>query len=129
MPECTPKQEIPQNTVREWISQTWLVKTQSDQLLLSLKEMIATALKYNVTISAMRAPQNLRLNMPAFHHPYAKNRNLHTKTMTMKCLQDTHKAKTIRDLMRISAEAMKMVTATVERKNQRIAKQRHLEPE
>src|SRR5258706_5935764 len=51
------KQRIPRNTIREWISQTWKVKTQSNQLPQSLKEMIQMAQKYNMTISVMKAPQ------------------------------------------------------------------------
>lgn len=48
--------------------------------------MVETAQKYNTKISVMRAPADLRLNMPAFHHPFARNRNLRTTTKTMKCL-------------------------------------------
>ncbi|SRR5258706_3855169 len=70
-----------------------------------MREMIETTQKYNTLISVMRAPGNLRLSMPAFHHPFAKNRNLHTKSKTMKCLQDNHKARTIGDLIRISMTA------------------------
>jgi len=99
------KPKIERNAVREWITQTWPVRTRSDQLLTSMKEMIETAQKYNMSISVMRAPRNLRLNMPAFHHPFAKNRNLRTMSTTMKCLQENHEAKTIEDLIRISVTA------------------------
>ena len=51
-------QKIEQNSVREWIGQTWPVRTQSEQLLTSLKEMIQMAQKYNALISVMRAPQD-----------------------------------------------------------------------
>ena len=50
----------------------------------------------------MRAPRDLRLSMPAFHHPFAKNRNLNTKSKVMKCLQDIHKVKTIGDLITVA---------------------------
>ena len=99
------KPKIEKNSVREWITQTWTVRTRSDQLPKSMREMIETTQKYNASISVMRAPGNLRLSMPAFHHPFAKNRNLRTKSKTMKCLQDNHKARTIGDLIRISATA------------------------
>ena len=65
--------------------------------------MVETAQKYNTKISVMRAPADLRLNMPAFHHPFARNRNLRTTTKTMKCLQENHKVKTVADLVRIAA--------------------------
>jgi len=95
-------QKPARNIVREWISQTWLVKTRTDQLLQSLRELIETAQKYNATISVMRAPRDLRLNMPAFHHPHAKNRNLRSNSRAMKCLRDTHKAKTVNNLIKIT---------------------------
>ena len=95
-------QKIERNSVREWIGQTWPVRTRSEQLPTSLKEMIQTAQKYNASISVMRAPRDLRLTMPAFHHPYAKNRNLNTKSRTMKCLQDVHKVKTVGDLITVA---------------------------
>jgi len=90
------------NTVKEWIYQTWLIKTCSEKLPKLLKEMIGTAQKYNVTISVMRATQELKMGMLAFHHPFTKNRNLHTTLKAMKCLQDDQKVKTIKDLIRIS---------------------------
>ena len=95
-------QKIERNSVREWIGQTWPVRTWSEQLPTSLKEMIQTAQKYNASISVMRAPQDLRLTMPAFHHPFAKNRNLKTKSRMMKCLQDVHKVRTVRDLITVA---------------------------
>ena len=97
------KPEITSNMVGEWISQTWPIKIRSEKLPNSLKAMVEAAQKYNARISVMRAPSNLRLNMPAFHHPFAKNRNLHTKSKVMSCLQNTHKAKTVADLVRISS--------------------------
>jgi len=60
------------NTVGEWISQTWPIKSRSDKHPNSLKEMVEAAHKYNAKISVMRAPSDLRLSMPAFHHPFAK---------------------------------------------------------
>ena len=63
--------------------------------------MVETAQKYNTSV--MRAPADLRLNMPAFHHPFARNRNFRTTTKTMKCLQENHKVKTVADLVRIAA--------------------------
>ena len=64
--------------------------------------MIKTAQKYNATVSVMRAPTSLRLDMPAFHHPFARNRNLRINSKTMRCLQTHHKAKTVGDLIQIS---------------------------
>jgi len=87
---------------KEWICQSWPVKIKSDRIPKSLREMIETAQKYNTTISVMRAPKELKLNMPAFHHPFAKNRHLQTNSRIMRCLQENHEAKTIRDLKNIS---------------------------
>ena len=98
------KPEIAANTAGEWICQTWPIKTRSDKLPNSLRELTEAAQKYNAKISVMRAPLGLRLNMPAFHHPFAKNRNLHTRSKTMRCLQNTHGAKKVTDLVRISSE-------------------------
>ena len=98
----TPKLAKPMIT--EWISQTWPVKTCSNCLPESLKEMIEAAKKYNATISVMRAPLNLHLKMPAFHHPFAKNRNLQHNSKTMKCLQENHKVRTIKDLVKMTIE-------------------------
>jgi len=94
---------VTRNTVKEWIYQTWPIKTHSEKLPKSLKEMIGTAQKYNATISVMRATQELKMGMPAFHHPFAKNRNLRTASKAMKCLQDDQKVKTVKDLIRISS--------------------------
>ena len=49
------KPNMTRNTVKEWISQTWPIKIQSDKIPNSLKEMLEAAQKYNVTISVMRA--------------------------------------------------------------------------
>jgi len=38
-----------------------------------MREMVEAAREYNVTLSVMRAPMALRLGMPAFHHPFARN--------------------------------------------------------
>jgi len=63
--------------------------------------MISTAQKYNVTISMMRASKDHRLEMPAFHHPYAKKTYLQINSKSMKCLQDNHKTKTVNDLIHV----------------------------
>ena len=67
--------------------------------------MMEAAQKYNTRISVMRATTDLRMNMLAFHHPFAKNRNLHTTLKAMKCLQNDRGAKTVADLIRISSMA------------------------
>jgi len=97
----TPK--VTRNTVKEWIHQTWPIKSRSEKLPKLLKEMIETAQKYNAKISVMRATPELKMGMPAFHHPFARNRNLRTTSKAMKCLQDEQKAKTVGDLVRISS--------------------------
>ena len=97
------KPKIAKSTIREWICQTWPIRPRSEHLTNSLREMIDAARKYNVTLSVIRAPVALRLEMPAFHHPFAKNRNLQNNSKTMKCLQENHKAKTIDDLIWISS--------------------------
>jgi len=61
--------------------------------------MITTAQKYNATISTMRALKEQGLEMPAFHHPFAKDRFLQNNSKTMKCLQDTHSVKMVKDLL------------------------------
>ena len=55
--------------------------------------------------SFITAPKNLKLAMLAFYHPFARNRNLHTRSRFMNCLQDNHKAKTVEDLVKIVTEA------------------------
>jgi len=62
------KPEVTRNTLKEWIYQTWPIKIKSERLTKSMREMIEAAQKYNATISLMRVPTNLRLEMPAFHH-------------------------------------------------------------
>lgn len=49
------KPAITQETVSEWVCQSWPIKTRSECLPNSLKEMVEAAQKYNVTISVMRA--------------------------------------------------------------------------
>ena len=45
---------------------------------------------------------DLRLEMPAFHHPFAQNRHLQNNSRVMCCLQGNHGAKTVRDLVQVS---------------------------
>jgi len=58
--------KVTRNTVKEWIHQTWPIKSCSEKLPKSLKEMIETAQKYNAKISVMRATPELKMGMPAF---------------------------------------------------------------
>jgi len=96
------KLNIARTAVNEWICQTWPIKTKSELMTKLLREMVEAAWKYNAALSVMRAPMELRLDMPAFHHPFTKNRRLHTNSKAMHCLQNEHKAKTIRDLVAIA---------------------------
>jgi hypothetical protein len=96
----------PAMSVREWICQSWPIRTRSEQLPSSLKEMISAAQKCNATISVMRASSEHRLEMPAFCHPFAKNKNLQNNSRTMKCLQNNHGVKTVGDLIQISTMAV-----------------------
>ena len=96
------KPSIPKDTVHEWVCQTWPIKIQSEKLPDSLREMVEAAQKYNVALSVMRAPMALRLGMPAFHHPFARNKNLQNGSKTMRCLQENHGARTVGDLVKIS---------------------------
>ena len=98
------KPNIARSTIKEWICQTWLIKSRLELLPKSLKEMIKAAQKYNIRISVMRALPNLRLSMPAFHHPFKRNRNLRTTSKVMKCLQKNHKIRTVVDLIKITLE-------------------------
>jgi len=66
-----------------------------------LREMITMAQKYNASISIMRASSEQQLEMPAFYHPFTKNRNLQNNSNVMKCLQNNHKARTVWDLLQI----------------------------
>ena len=95
---------IARPTVKEWICQSWPIKVNSDRIPNSLREIVKAAQKYNATISVMRAPMELRLEMPAFHHPFARNKNLQNNSKAMRCLQDNHGAKTVGDLVQIVAE-------------------------
>ena len=106
------KPEIPRATISEWVSQTWLAKTRSARLTTSMKEMLEAAQKYNVSLSVMRAPTSLRLDMPAFHHPFARNRNLRMNSKTMRCLQDVHEARTVRDLIQMTSAELPAPPAT-----------------
>ena len=110
------KPNIARSAVREWICQTWPIKTRSEFMTKSLKEMIEAARKYNAALSVMRAPSELRLEMPAFHHPFAKNKKLRTNSKTMRCLQEDHKAKTVRDLIAISTGQKRAPEATLHAK-------------
>ena len=65
--------------------------------------MLEAVQKYNASISVMRAPTCLRPAMPAFHHPFARNRNLWMNSKTMRCLQDTHRARMVGDLAQIAS--------------------------
>ena len=96
---------IAKTTVREWICQSWPIKIRSECLTNSMREMIKAAQKYNASLSVMRVSTDLRLEMPAFYHPFAKNKYLQNNSRVMRCIQDNHKAKTIGDLIRISTEA------------------------
>ena len=46
----------------------------------------------------------LCLSMPAFHHPFAKNRHLQHASKMMKCLKDKHQVRTIENLVKITNE-------------------------
>ena len=96
------KPAIARPTVREWICQSWPVKIWSEHLPRSLKEPIEAAQRYNATISVMRAPMALRLEMLVFHHPFTQNRHLQNNSRIMCCLQGNHGAKTVRDLVQVS---------------------------
>jgi hypothetical protein len=91
-------------STKEWICQSWPIKTQSSYLPDSLKEAIIVTQKYNVSISVMRAPTNLQLEMLAFHHPFAKNKYLQADSRAMRCLQLNHKIKLIGDLVKTASE-------------------------
>ena len=96
---ASQKPTVDQSTVKEWICQSWRVKTQSNHLPVSVKEMIGAAMKYNAAISVSRAPGKLRLEMPAFYHPFARNKYLRTNSMAMKCLRANHNVRTVEDLV------------------------------
>ena len=70
------KPNVVRGTVKEWICQTWPIKTRSELMTKSMREMIEAAWKYNAALSVMRAPTDLQLEMPAFHHLFAKKRKL-----------------------------------------------------
>ena len=89
---------------KEWISQTWPIKSRSNCIPVTLREMTEAAQKYNASITDMRAPMELRLSMPASHHPFAKNRHLQPTSKTMKCLREKHQVTTIEDLVKITNE-------------------------
>ena len=96
------KEEEP--SAREWITQSWQINSQSELLLKSLKEMVKTARKYNATISNMRILMDQRLNMLAFHHPFAKNKHLQYNSKVMRCIQCKHSTRTMRDLLQIMTD-------------------------
>ena len=59
----------------EWLNEHPALQDGARLQALEINHMSA-AQKYNASISVLRAPKELRLVMPAFHHPYVKNRNL-----------------------------------------------------
>jgi len=96
------KEEEP--SAREWITQSWQINSRSESLPKSLKEMVKTVRKYNATISNMRILMDQRLDMLAFHHPFAKNKHLQYNSKIMKCIQCEHGARTVRDLLQITTD-------------------------
>jgi hypothetical protein len=53
------KPDEARSSVKEWICQSWPIKTRSSYLPNSLKEAIIATQKYNISLSVMRAPTNL----------------------------------------------------------------------
>ena len=101
--QCARQQpKFERTTLSKWIGQSWQIKNRSELLPTSLKEMAKAAQKYNASISGMRASTDQRLELPAFFHPYAKNKHVQNNSKVMTCLQVNHDAKTVRDLVRIA---------------------------
>ncbi|CCA75615.1 hypothetical protein PIIN_09606, partial [Serendipita indica DSM 11827] len=92
--------EVDRNTITEWLEQGWHQKPRSTNLTKSAADLIATAKKYNVHISVIRASHELKLNMPAFHHP-GHLINLSNNTKTARCLRTNHQVRTIRDITNV----------------------------
>jgi len=62
------------------------------------------ARKYNAMISNMRISMDQRLDMPATHHPFAKNKHLQYNSKIMRCIQCEHGPRTMRDLLQITTD-------------------------
>ena len=110
------KPNVVRGTVKEWICQTWLIKTRSELMTKSMRGMIEAAWKYNTALSVMRAPTDLQLEMLAFHCPFAKKRKLQTNSKAMQCLQEDHKARMVGDLIDITNGRKQAPEATLHAK-------------
>ena len=85
--QCMRQQpKFERTTLSKWIGQSWQIKNQLELLPTSLKEMAKAVQKYNTSISGMRASTNQRLELPAFFHPYTKNKHIQNnlKVIVMK---------------------------------------------
>jgi ribonuclease HI len=88
--------------VVEWICQSWPIKVKSEMMTNSLREMVGAARKYNTQLSSMRVPLKLRLDMPAFYHPFTRSHRLQVNSKVMECLRGTHRVRQVRDLVKLA---------------------------
>ena len=63
--------------------------------------MIRITKKYNLSLTAMRLAPHLQAQLPAWYHPSTKTRSMHNPKT--KCLIQNHKARSIADLLKMSA--------------------------
>jgi hypothetical protein len=77
------------SVITEWVEQKWKSKINIDDIPQSLRNLIRAAKRYNLKISVLRAPMELKLQMPAFSHP-GRLTNRRENTNRSKCLRTNH---------------------------------------
>jgi hypothetical protein len=75
--------------ITEWVEQKWKSKINVEEIPQSLRSLIRAAKQYNLKISVVRAPMELKLRMPAFSHP-GRRTNRRENTKRSKCLRVNH---------------------------------------
>ncbi|KAF9049007.1 hypothetical protein BJ165DRAFT_1343530 [Panaeolus papilionaceus] len=92
--------EDPKTRVNPFI-QTWKVNvsTKSNKLPKRLKRLITTAKKYNLTLNLTLISQEMKEDMPIWHHPGVKQdqRLPNQKGKIADCLRNTHKVYTVKE--------------------------------
>lgn len=96
--------KVTEEATTEWIEQVWREKNRSGDLPTSIGSMLKTGKKYNIKISVLRAPMELKLNMPAFFHPGANPRGMYNNSKYAECQRHNHKVKQIRDACTLQRE-------------------------
>ncbi|CAG8676568.1 14112_t:CDS:2, partial [Acaulospora colombiana] len=92
---------ITKDAITEWIEQRWHEQGNSPLIPESVRHMMKAARTYNVKISILRAPPELKEAMPAFFHPGTTAIAINN-TEEAKCLRENHRVTTIADLTKVT---------------------------